>query len=188
MYSDSRGDRQKPPWTKPSRQKTQTKPLGQKPLRTKTNPYVKMWYFCGARPVLTPGATPMRSRGNSASTGFWILCISGLTVWDSIILSWPRFSPTSNTFHLWPWVVFTLSLSMGRPRTFKGRKPTSSSSSSSTGEFRNLLSVLYKLGFRFISKRKLLRKGIAVGSSRSDDFAVLDLSRASDEGVVKAGV
>src|SRR6218665_403761 len=52
---------------------------------------------------------------------------------------------------------------MGRPMTFKGRKPTSSSSSSSsTGEFINLLSVLYKLGFRFISKRRLLGKGAAM--------------------------
>src|SRR6218665_2454384 len=59
-----------------------------------------LWYFCGARPVLTPGATPMCSTGNSASTGFWILCTSGPTLWDSIIISWPRFSPTSNTFHL----------------------------------------------------------------------------------------
>src|SRR6218665_97127 len=67
--------------------------------------------------------------------------------------------------------------------TFRDRKPTSSSSSSSsTGEFKNLLSVLYKLGFRFISKRRLLRKGTAVGGSRSEDLAVLDLSRASDEG------
>src|SRR6218665_1306660 len=85
-----------------------------------------VWYFCGARPVLTPGATPMRSTGNSASTGFWILCTSGPTAWDSIIISWPRFSPTSNTFHLYPWVVFTLPLSTGRPMTFRGRKPTSS--------------------------------------------------------------
>src|SRR6218665_1813548 len=139
-----------------------------------------MWYFCGARPVLTPGATPMRSIGNSASTGLWILCTFGPTLWDSIILSWPRFSPTSNTFHL------TLPLSTGRPMTFRGRKPTSTSSSS-TGEFINLLSVLYKLGFRFISKRRLLRKGAAIGGSRSDDSAVLDLSRASDEEVVKAG-
>src|SRR6218665_3468281 len=147
-----------------------------------------MWYFCGARPALTPGATPMRSTGDSASTGFWIPCTSGPTVWDSIILSWPRFSPTSNTLHLCPWVVFTLPLSTGRPMTFRGRKPTSpSSSSSSTGEFRNLPSVLYKLGFRFISKRRLLRKGAAIGGSGSDDLAVLDLSRASDEGVVKAG-
>ena len=80
---------------------------------------------------------------------------------------------------------------MGRPMTFRGRKPTSSSSSSSssssTGEFRHLLSVLYKVGFCFISKRRLLCKGAAIGSSRSDDVAVLDLSRASDEGVVKAG-
>src|SRR6218665_1281575 len=77
---------------------------------------------------------------------------------------------------------------MGRPMTFRGRNPTSSSSSSSsTGEFRNLLSVLYKLGFRFISKRRLLRKGAAIGGSRSDDLAVLDLSKARDEGVVKAG-
>src|SRR6218665_3646334 len=59
-----------------------------------------LWYFCGARPALTPGATPMRSIGNSASTGFWILCTSGRTLWDSIILSWPRFSPTSKTLHL----------------------------------------------------------------------------------------
>src|SRR6218665_3163029 len=59
----------------------------------------EVWYFFGARPVLTPGATPMRSTGNSASTGFWILCTSGPTVWDSIILSWPRFSPTSKTLH-----------------------------------------------------------------------------------------
>ena len=55
-----------------------------------------------------------------------IPCTSGPTVWDSIILSWPRFPPTSNTLHLWPWVVFTLLLSMGRPMTFRGRKPTSS--------------------------------------------------------------
>src|SRR6218665_372477 len=75
---------------------------------------------------------------------------------------------------------------MGRPMTFKGRKPTSSSSSSSsTGESINLLSVRYKLGFRFISKRRLLRKGTAVGSRRSADLAVLDLSRVSDEGVVE---
>src|SRR6218665_2067184 len=74
---------------------------------------------------------------------------------------------------------------MGRPMTFRGRKPTSSSSS--TGEFINLLSVLYKLGFRFISKRRLLRKGAAIGGSGSGDLAVLDLSRASDEGGVKAG-
>ena len=74
---------------------------------------------------------------------------------------------------------------MGRPMTFRGRKPTSSSSSS-TGEVRNLLSVLYEAGFCFICKRKLLRKGTAVGGSRSDDLAVLDLSRVSDKGVVKA--
>src|SRR6218665_1983477 len=75
---------------------------------------------------------------------------------------------------------------MCRPITFSRQKPTSSScSSSSTGEVRNLLSVLYEAGFCFIFKRKLLRKGIAVGGSRSDDLAVLDLSRVSDEGVVK---
>src|SRR6218665_1898977 len=77
---------------------------------------------------------------------------------------------------------------MSRPMTFRGRKPTSSSSfsfsssssstssssssSSSTGEFISLLSVLYKLGFRFISKRRLLRKGAAIGGSGSDDLAV----------------
>src|SRR6218665_2511899 len=128
----------------------------------------------------------MRSRGNSASTGFWILCTSGSTEWDSIIISWPKVSPTSNTLHLCPWVVFTHPFSNGRPWTFRGRKLTSSSSSSSsTGEFINLLSVLYKLGFRFFSKRRLLRKGTAVGGSRSDDLAVLDLSRVSDEGVVE---
>ena len=65
--------------------------------------------------------------------------------------------------------------------TFRGRKPTSSSSFF-TGEFRNLLSVLCKLGFCFICKRKLLRKGTAVGGSRSNDLAVLDLSGVSDEG------
>src|SRR6218665_3048759 len=59
---------------------------------------------------------------------------------------------------------------MGRPMTFRGGKPTSSSSSSSTGELRNLLSVLYEAGFCFICKRKLLRKGTAVGGSRSDDW------------------
>src|SRR6218665_540363 len=75
---------------------------------------------------------------------------------------------------------------MGRPLTLRGRKPTSSSSSSSsTGEFRNLLSVLYKVGFCFVCNLKLLRKGTAVSGGRLDDFAVLDLSRASDEGVVK---
>src|SRR6218665_567972 len=61
---------------------------------------VFMWCLCGARPALTPGATPILSTGNSASTGFLILCTSGPTVLDSIILSWPRFSPTSNTLHL----------------------------------------------------------------------------------------
>src|SRR6218665_183975 len=81
------------------------------------------------------------------------------------------------------WVVFTLPLSMGRPMTFRGRKPTSSSSSSSsTGEFGNPLSVLCELEFCFICKRKLLRKGTAVGGGRLDDLAVLDLSMASDEG------
>src|SRR6218665_3586979 len=48
---------------------------------------------------------------------------------------------------------------MGRPMTFRGRKPTSSSSSSSTGELRNLLYVLYEAGFCFIFKRKLRVKG-----------------------------
>src|SRR6218665_1779435 len=57
-------------------------------------------WCCWAGPALTPGATSMRSIGNSAPTGFWIPCTSGSTEWDSIILSWPRFSPTSNTFHL----------------------------------------------------------------------------------------
>src|SRR6218665_314255 len=73
---------------------------------------------------------------------------------------------------------------MGRPLTLRGRKPTSSSSvsSSSVGEFRNLLSVLYKVGFCFICNLKLLRKGRGIGGSRSDDLAVLDLSMASDEG------
>src|SRR6218665_239360 len=105
------------------------------------------------------------------------------------ILLWPRFSPTSNTLHLLPWVVFTLPISMGRPMTCRGRKPTSSSASfSSTGEFRNLLSVLCTLEFCFICSLKLLRKGTAVGGGRLDDLAVLDLSRASDEGVVKARV
>src|SRR6218665_3862244 len=60
----------------------------------------RLWYLCGARPALTPGATPMRSTGNSASTGVWIPCTSGPTVCDSITLSWPRFSPTSSTLHL----------------------------------------------------------------------------------------
>src|SRR6218665_854366 len=46
--------------------------------------YVWCW---GARPALTPGATTMRSTGNSASTVVWIPCTSGPTVWDSIILS-----------------------------------------------------------------------------------------------------
>src|SRR6218665_2594129 len=49
---------------------------------------------------------------------------------------------------------------MGRAWTLRGRKPaSSSSSSSSTGEFRNLLSVLYKAEFCFIFSLKLLRKG-----------------------------
>src|SRR6218665_2888031 len=30
----------------------------------------KVWYFCGARPVLTLGATPMRSKGNRPRPGF----------------------------------------------------------------------------------------------------------------------
>ena len=66
-------------------------------------------------------------------------------------------------------------------------KPTPSPSSS-TGEIRNLLSVLYEAGFCFIFKPKLLRKGTAVGGGRLDDLTVLDLSRVSDEGVVKARV
>jgi len=59
-----------------------------------------------------------------------------------------RFSPISTTLNLWPWVASTLPFSMGRPLTLRGRKPTSSSSSSSTGEFRNLLYPSYiKLDF-----------------------------------------
>src|SRR6218665_824750 len=62
---------------------------------------------------------------------------------------------------------------MGRPLTLRRRKPTSlSSSSSSTGEFRNLLSVLYEAGFCFICKRKLLRIGTAVSGGRLDNLAV----------------
>src|SRR6218665_1041590 len=67
---------------------------------------------------------------------------------------------------------------MGRPLTLRGRQPTSSYSSSSTGEFRNLLSVLYKVGFCLICNLKLRRKGRGIGGGRSDALVVLDVSLA----------
>jgi len=39
--------------------------------------YLSLLWCCGARPALTPGATPMRSTENSASTVVWIPCTSG---------------------------------------------------------------------------------------------------------------
>src|SRR6218665_660988 len=147
-----------------------------------------VWCLCGARPALTLGATPTRSIGDSASTGFGFpalpvlqceipLFFLGLGVLQIPIRSTSDLGSYLHSLYLW------VDLCM----TFRGRKPTSSSSySSSTGEFRNLLSVLCKHEFCFIFKRKLRRKGTAVGGGRLDDLAVLDLSRASDEGVVKA--
>ena len=98
-----------------------------------------------------------------------------------------RFSPISTTLNLWPWVASTLPFSMGRPLTLRGRKPTSSSSSSSTGEFRNLLYPSYiKLDFVSSVTSSFGVKGEVSAVVRLDALAVLDLSMASDERVVKA--